>query len=286
MMKLTDIINERREIPVEEKVDIDVLKEYMFKDWQIFNEKIVPTYRHLRNKVMRESYSESLSTSNFFNVVNFGAKKYMAECTSRKYFWNEIFSKKDRYKLAEALRSFFEEHNLSEESGIIVEQEGGSKEARITFSEIEVELQGNKPVFVINMNFDAETQNFVTNAIGKGESVHLSQGDMETIKGTIKAELIDATSGKGLSYLKFIVTSSIISREDLKILMSGAFMNRLVTLEVGPDNTATDPEGMDEPIESPEQDPRMNNKAGFDDNEINEIINESIKKLTETRNEA
>jgi len=246
-MKLTDILNERRELPTENRIDVETLKEFIFKDWQIFNERVVPTFKHLRNKVVKEAYSGVNARNNFYNIANFAAKKYIAEKTDRKYKWNEVFLASDRARLAEVLCEYFEKYNLDEEYGLITEQEGGQKKGRASFSDIEIEIIGNKPLFILNFNFDESTQNFITTATGKGQNVSLSNEDFELMKGQLKVSLKNASDMGKLSYLKLIVIGSSISRIDLKTLVGGAFLNRLVTLEVGTPQTQAQ-----EPVAEPE----------------------------------
>ena len=84
-MKLLDILNERVEIPKEERINSASLKQYIFEDWQIFNQKLVPSFKYLRSKVVKESYSPRTAKNNLMNVVEFAAKKYTAENTNRKH---------------------------------------------------------------------------------------------------------------------------------------------------------------------------------------------------------
>ena len=114
-MKLIDILNEKRGIPENNKVDISILKEYIFKDWQVYNQKLIPSFKHLRSNVLKESYSNISARNNVSNVVDFAAKKYVSEKTDRKYMWNEVFSKGNRINLTSQLVEFFEKYNLNED---------------------------------------------------------------------------------------------------------------------------------------------------------------------------
>lgn len=280
-MKLLDILNERKSIPEEFRGDTNILKEYLFKDWQTFNQKVVPSFRLMRNRIVKESYSSRSAKNTIMNIVEFAAKKYVAECTSRKYMWNEVFPKESRYALVNELVEFFERYNLTETYELITEQGGGPREAKITFSEIEVEVVDNQPKLVINFNYDEETTNYITNILGNGQGLKLSDNDFQLIQNMVKIGLTDVSSGQKMSYLKFNVNGTTITRIDLKHLTGGAFLNRIVNLEV----IATEqPEQPEEPTQEPEQAPEEEPvqepaEPELTDREIKEIVNESIKKF-------
>ncbi len=296
-MKLIDVLNERRQVPVKHKVEIGILKEYIFKDWQIFNEKLVPAFKILRNKALNENYSSIGAKNRLSNVIDFACKKYMAEHTIRKYAWNEIFSKRDRTQLVYEIVNFFERYNLNSEYGILNEQNDASIPAKITFSELELEqIEGSPVRLAINFNYDEETTNHIINVIGNGNGVTISPSDLELIQNLVKVNLENASSGQKMSYLKLYVNGSNISRTDLKRLTSGAFLNREVTLTSAPveaeptDGDVDDYEGIDNtdnyeetpseptqaPVEEPVGQPRRQ-QPKISDNEIREAVYISIR---------
>lgn len=303
-MKLLDILNEKREIPIEEKVDISVLKEFIFKDWQTFNQKMVPTFKLLRNRIVKENYNTRSAKNTVNSIVDFAAKKYVAECTTRQYLWNEIFPKNERLNLVNELIEFFERYNINENNELIVEQGASTREAKITFSEIEVEVVDNHPRLVLNFNFDEATTNYITTALANGQTLKLSDSDFQLIRGLFKIGIEDVSSGQKLSYLKFNVKGSSISRTDLKHLIGGAFLNRVVNLEVSGSEGEQQEEPQAEPEipqEEPQKEPtpqatepvrsidksrqklgpRFKKQPELSDKEIKEIVNESIKKFME-----
>jgi len=284
-MKLTDILNERKEIPAEDKIGIQTLKEYIFKDWQTFNQKVVPSFKHLRSQVMKENYSNRGAKNNIMSIVEFAAKKYIAEMTVRKYLWNEMFPKNERIELAGQLVEFFERYNLTEDAQLLSEQGDAPREAKITFGEIEVEIEDNQPRVVLNFNFDEETTNYITNVLAKNQGLKLAEGDFHLIQDSIKVSLVDVSSGHRMSYLKFGVKGSSISRVDLKHLTGGAFLNRSVTLEIigndegapeGEEDFGAEPEVNAEPKQSilpTRPSPKVTNQ------EIREAVQQSIKHI-------
>lgn len=272
-MKLIDILKERKEIPQENKVDISILKEFIFKDWQTFNQKVVPSFKTLRNRVIKENYNTRRAKNYISNIVEFAAKKYVAEHTNRKYVWNEVFSKNERLHLVNELTEFFEKYNLTETHELISEQGGITREAKITFSDIEIEIIENHPKIALNFNFDEATTNYITSIISKGQSIKISEKDLQLIASMLKVGIKDATSGNKLSYLKFFVEGRTIQRTDLKHLSGGAFLNRAVVLEVEGEAQPEQPETQEnEPVEEPTQ-----QQAPVSDEELKEIVNESIK---------
>jgi len=272
-MKLLDILQEKRSIPAKYKGDIRTLKEYIFRDWQTFNQKVVPSFKLLRGRVVKESYNSTSAKNSLMSLVDFAAKKYTAECTNRKYMWNEIFPRKERYALATQLVEFFEKYNLTPENSLILEQGSQEHEAKVSFSEIEVGVSDDKPKLVLNFNYDEETTNYITNILSKGQTLQLRESDLMIMKNLLKVNLMDVSSGQQMSYLRFEIEESSITRPDIKQLTSGAFLNRPVVLEIIGDASEqfsdTEPElDSTNQVQSPE----------ISDTELREIVKESILK--------
>ena len=84
---------------------------------------------------------------------------------------------------------------------------------------------------------------------------------------------MDVSSGQQMSYLRFEIEESSITRPDIKQLTSGAFLNRPVVLEIIGDASEqfsdTEPElDSTNQVQSPE----------ISDTELREIVKESILK--------
>lgn len=286
-MKLLDILNERVEIPKEERINSASLKQYIFEDWQIFNQKLVPSFKYLRSKVVKESYSPRTAKNNLMNVVEFAAKKYTAENTNRKHNWNQLFPLNERYELVSELVQFFETHNLDENYQLLTEQDGQTREASITFSQVELEVANNQAFLVLNFKYDDSTTNFVINALSRNQSLKLSDQDSQLIKGIVTFNLTDSSSGQKLSYLKYNIDSKSILRSDLKHLIS--INNRRVILEVITQETVVEPAPAEQPqpeVEQPQQqapeqiaEPINQAAQNVSDKELKEIVNQSIKEL-------
>ena len=272
-MKLLDILQEKRSIPAKYKGDIRTLKEYIFRDWQTFNQKVVPSFKLLRGRVVKESYNSTSAKNSLMSLVDFAAKKYTAECTNRKYMWNEIFPRKERYALATQLVEFFEKYNLTPENSLILEQGSQEHEAKVSFSEIEIAATEDKPKLVINLNYDEETTNYITNILSKGQTLQLRESDFQSMNNLLKVKLIDVSSGQQMSYLRFQVEESGITRPDVKQLTSGAFLNRPVVLEIIGDAVDQQSDNTQE-FNSNQQSP----EPPISDSELREIVKESILK--------
>ena len=287
-MKLLDILNERIEVPAENKIDLSIVKEYIFKDWQVFNQKLVPSFKTLRNRVVKEYYSSNIAKNNLMNVVEFAVKKYVAENTDRQYTWNHLFTRNDRINLANQLVEFFEKHNLNDKFELLTEDAGIQREAAISFDGVEIEIVNNRPVMTINFKYDDSTTNFVINKLSKNQILKVSDFDLQTLQGLVTFRLEDAASGQRLSYLKFHSSSNNITRTDLKHLIS--ILNRRVLLEVIGSSEPVEPEqpeqqeqpeqsAQETPIQEPVKVEPSETEPIVSDKELKEIVMQSIKEI-------
>lgn len=282
-MKLLDILQERRSVPEQYKIDTSVLKEYIFKDWQIFNQKVVPSFKLLRNRIVKESYNARVAKNNIMGIVEFAAKKYIAECTNRKYLWNEMFPKEDRYRIANELLEFFEKYNLDDNLGLLTEQESSTREAKITFEDIEAEVEHESALLILNFNYDEATTNFITNILSTGKGVKLGEVELAKIQALLKCNIKDLSGEQQMSYLKLKVDNTNISRTDLKRLSGGAFYNRIVTLDViqnsnNEEPSQENPENAQQPETAPPATQPQAAEPPITNAEIKEIVMESINK--------
>lgn len=280
-MKLLDILNEKIEIPVEDKINLSILMEYIFKDWQVFNQKLVPSFKTLRSRVIKETYSNSIAKNNLINVVEFAVKKYVAENTDRRYTWNNLFTKNDRINLTKQLVEFFEKHNLNDKFELLTEDNGIQRDAAISFDGVEIEIVNNTPIMTINFKYDDSTTNYVINRLSKNQTLKLSEFDLQTLQGLVTFKLEDASSGQRLSYLKFHASNNNASRTDLKKLIS--ILNRRVSLEVVGSVEPEQPEQPQEPIVEPVKTEPTTEPIGVEptisDKELKEIVEQSIKEI-------
>lgn len=291
-MKLLDILNEKIEIPKECKIELSSLKKYIFEDWQTFNQKLVPSFKTLRNRIIKEKYSNVTAKNNLMNVVEFAIKKYVAENTDRKYSWNHVFPKNERYELVRQLVEFFETYNLNDKLELLTEESDAQREASISFDSIELEVVNNKPIMAFNFKYDNSTTNFIINMLGRNKTLKLSDFDLQTLNGLVTFRLEDVTSGNRLSYLKFHSSNSSVSRTDLKHL--NTIHNRRVILEII-EVPVSEPEIQNQPTEPnsdevetepitpepiPTQAPEIKRPQDVvSDKELKEIVNNSIKKV-------
>lgn len=296
-MKLIDILNEKREIPTESKIDLSVIKEYIFKDWQTFNQKLVPSFRILRKRCINETYTSNVGKNNLMRVVDFAVKKYVAENTDRKYNWNHVITLNERINLAKQLVEFFEKYNLSDKFELLSEDSGLTRDGSISFDTIEIEIIKNKPFIALNFKYDESTTNYLIGLIPQNKTVKLSDFDTQTIQGMVTFNLKTMGDNDRISYLKFYTFNNNISRTDLKHLIG--ILNKRVTLNVTelqseqppqeeqPDseevdnvNVQNEPQAIEkEPTPSGEIEAGDEVNPEITDKELKEIVMQSIKEI-------
>lgn len=165
-VSLRDLLYEKKINKIMKEIDsvpLSELQQFIDTDRVIFETKYKPAVRNILRKVMKRMYEGSHGSRIFRNVVDEGAKKYVAEF-GLKGTWNEVFNKSQRDKLAEMYaKTVYEALNMKHP--LVLEQDGTiTHDAKLSFSHIK--SVGNKLYYYFK--YDKSTQNLIIQSLSKG----------------------------------------------------------------------------------------------------------------------